>query len=654
MHRLLILVCAVSACGGSNGSTGPSGPAGPTGATGPIGPSGVAGLDGQAGAIGATGAMGATGATGATGNNGMDATADLTPPTAPPSVWINQVGPSFRLVWRAPAGTTPKLDSYNIYRNGHLEQSVIATQTSAEIQLDADSGDQHFIVSAVSVAGIEGTMSNEWIQRTDARIAYVASSGGNMQLFTKSAWAPSPLPSALTIDAAPSSDVQELKFSPDGQRIAFVGGDSPGGDLFVISSNGTGSALRLNPSAVGGGNNFHTIHWSPDASLVGAILRKSDGSSSLWLANSSTANSAVKVADLAPASVASNSSGQRLDPGDFTFTPDGTKLVYTAPGATPTKSEAWVVAAALPLGTPRSISSTIPTAGPRNTIFGVISTLVSPDGSKAILSDFIPEASPTPSPQPDFGIVGVNLWITDFNNSFTLAPASLGGIKTGLADGAWSWDSTTVAFTASLGHFSDLRTEELFAFVFGGGASHVLLSPTYEDAGALTGVFTDPTVMADAMTIDWLDADTLFTSFGVFGGRLAASGGSFEDLNTDYSFAVKVSPNGKYVAEEGWLGANDYRLEIFGTAAGGNNNRPNLLPRQDLQNAAFRWFPDGERILAITDQNQLVVVHTDLSNDESLETLPRFNHGGSFTDLTKVEIAPLGFYVRNKSHGGDQ
>jgi Collagen triple helix repeat (20 copies)/WD40-like Beta Propeller Repeat len=645
MRRLLIVICAVSACGG-NGSTGPSGPSGPAGATGQMGstgPSGTVGKDGQAGAIGASGPSGPSGAD---GTNGMDATADMTPPLAPPSVWINQVGTGFQLLWRAPNAATPKLASYNIYRNGQLVESVLAAQTSTAIELAADSGDQRFSVSAVSVAGVEGNQSNQWIQRTDSRIAYATSTGGHRQLFVRSVLAPAPQPSPVLIDAAPTSDVDELKFSPDGQRLAWVGGGSAGGDLFVRSANGTTATLRLNATAVGASSSFNDLRWSPDGSLLGAILRKSDGSSSLWLADGFTANSAVKVADLAPVAVGSNASGGRNDPSDFAFTPDGTQLVYCAPGATATKSEAWVVPAVLPLGTPRAISGAIPATGPASTIFGVLSALVSPDGEHLILSNFVPEASPTPSPQPDFAIRSVEIWVADYKGAFNLAPAALGGIDNGLATGAWSWDSTRLAFTASFGHFSDLRTEALFQFAVGGGASHVLLSPSYEDAGSNTAAFTSGAIYAGAQSLDWLDDETLFASFAGYSGTLPESGGSFEVLGAAANYAVRVSPNGEYVAKS--ISGTD--LVIYGTTYGGSNQRPNLAGNTDLNHASFRWFPDGERLLAATDSGSLVVVHTDLSNNQSLGNIAAMNQAGTFGDLRQVEIAPLGYYVRNKSN----
>jgi Tol biopolymer transport system component len=628
------MVLFAAGCGSSTkGDTGPTGPAGPTGPTGEIGPVGGVGAIGATGPMGDPGAGGVTGPTGATGPSGVNATLDTTPPLTPKRVWVDERGPRHFLHWELASASAPLLASVNIYRS-HLSiniatdlvESVTADQTEVEIDLQADTGMQLFTVSAVSTSGVEGPIAPPWIQDTTVRIAQGVS--GDVFVQPVQVNSSGIKVAASTIENIAASGVGQIKFSPDGRRLAFFGGLDAPGNLFVADAYGNGSPRQI--STLSGGASVKDFAWSADGKFV--WFRTQLGQTKdLWLGDTTTGTIA-KVTAL-PTKV----DDREAEPDQPSFTADGTKLIYFAAQAgSPTKCEAFAIDVAIPLGAPTVLSGSVTVAGGPSTLFGAMFGLLSPDSRSLVFVNLVPNDAGTTNytiKSPDLYVVPIK------GGAFPIKVGVIGGLMFDQSSsaGGWTWSGQEFAFTSDTAPSpspTGNTTDEIRIVSADGLTQRSLLNPNWFDSNGPA-----PASFSTLHILEFYpDEQHLFAAFDDVAGVLDTGGGALLGLNNFINnYGGGMSTQGYMAVNEGGGNLSIYDGTTVITRAG--------MQASTSKDPPFIWLSDGTRLLTQNAANHLVVVNALLPSGTSLINLPSFDNGS----VGNIDVSPLGYHVRASS-----
>ena len=118
----------------------------------------------------------------------------------------------------------------------------------------------------------------------------------------------------------------EPAWSPDGEKIAFtagvrftVGMDKPHVDIYLVNVDGSGVTQLTRDSGSNG-----SPAWSPDGKQIAFVSnRDADGKSRIWIMNADGSNQRILFNN-------QNAGGPELHGGQPAWSPDGTKILFTA------------------------------------------------------------------------------------------------------------------------------------------------------------------------------------------------------------------------------------------------------------------------------------------------------------------------------------
>ena len=203
-------------------------------------------------------------------------------------------------------------------------------------------------------------------------------------------------------------DAGELAWSPDGEKIAFSGGARgsigfklPSVDIYVINVDGGGLAKLTRDSGVNGNPT-----WSPDGKQIAfGRIREKVSKSTIWVMTAD--GSEQRMLPI------SQNDGSEFYGGQPSWSPDGTKILFTAYRACGVAAAGGIYVVSADGGNSRLLTSDPNTCG------GYSLPRWSPDGTK-ILASFAPERKGILDPDPQIVVMnadGSNQ--TSISNRFT-------------------------------------------------------------------------------------------------------------------------------------------------------------------------------------------------------------------------------------------
>jgi len=137
------------------------------------------------------------------------------------------------------------------------------------------------------------------------QLAFVSTADGNPELYVIT----SNGTGSTRLTTHPASDIDPT-WSPDGTKIAFQSDRDGSAEIYVMNSDGT-NPVRLTAAA---GGNFRPV-WSPDGTRV-AFTSKRDGNGEIYVTNADGTGGRI------------NLTNHTADDGDAAWSSDGTKIAF--------------------------------------------------------------------------------------------------------------------------------------------------------------------------------------------------------------------------------------------------------------------------------------------------------------------------------------
>jgi len=213
-------------------------------------------------------------------------------------------------------------------RSGAARSTVAGSARSLVVELQPDTGTRFFRVSEVDTAGQEGPLSPEYAVDTTSRVAFLVNRAANE---TKELYVTLPsegTPERVNTFVRTGGEIwTDFAWSPDGRRLAWrADTDAPGVmELYVAPGDAVLAPMKASGPLVPTAE-VTKFAWSPDATALAFIAdRERDSVFELYVTPAAGTATPMKV------SAPMTRRGAEIDGvRDFAWSPDGTRLAYTA------------------------------------------------------------------------------------------------------------------------------------------------------------------------------------------------------------------------------------------------------------------------------------------------------------------------------------